>query len=64
MALVIRTRFGLDEILGRGRLDGWLPTFAGGYQEFLFYGPGQTWLIGLSRILTLGQLSDVGGMKD
>ncbi len=63
MALLIRTQYGLGHIWASGRLDGWLPTFALGYQEFLFYGPGQTVVIGLVRLLTLGALSDAGAYK-
>ncbi len=62
MALLIRTEHGLG-LFADGRLDGWLPNFALGYQEFLFYGPGQTMLIGLGRIASLGMLSSAGGYK-
>jgi len=63
MALLIRTRFGLGQVLSKGHLDGWLPNFALGYQEFLFYGPGMTFFIGLVRVGTLGLLSDAGALK-
>ena len=62
MALLIRTEHGLG-LFADGKLDGWLPNFSLGYQEFLFYGPGQTMLIGLARIGSLGMLSSTGGYK-
>lgn len=63
MAHVVRTRFGLSEIVGRGHLDGWFPRFMVGHQEFLFYGPGYTWLVGLVRLASFGVLSDEGAVK-
>jgi hypothetical protein len=63
MALLIRTKYGLGQLLGRGHLDGWLPAFGVGYQEFLFYGPGMTLFIGFARLCTLGFLSDAGAYK-
>src|SRR5207302_1537095 len=46
-----------------GELDGWFPRFMLGHQEFLFYGQGFTWLLGLLRLPTLGLLSNTGAMK-
>jgi len=63
MAHLIRTRFGIDQLLLHGHLDGWMPTFAVGYQEFLFNGPGFTWMAGAVRLLTCGQLSNAGAVK-
>ncbi|MHB8670904.1 MAG: hypothetical protein ACYDAD_10190 [Acidimicrobiales bacterium] len=63
MAHLIRTHWGIQHIAGAFHLDGWLPTFAQGYREFLFFGPGFTWVAGLVRLLTLGILSDAGALK-
>ena len=63
MALLVRTQHGLGHLLAHGHLDGWLPNFAQGYQEFLFYGPGQTFAAAISKIVTLGFLSDAGSYK-
>ena len=63
MALLIRADFGLSELAGRGKVDGWSPRFITGYEHFLFYGPGFTWLVGLVRVFTLGALSLTGALK-
>ncbi|HEY2429111.1 MAG TPA: hypothetical protein VGI06_09290, partial [Acidimicrobiales bacterium] len=63
MGHMVRTRWGIEHLLLHGHLDGWMPTFAVGYQEFLFYGPGFTWLAAIVRLLTLGRLSDAGAVK-
>lgn len=62
MALLIRAESGLD-IAGRGHLDGWSPRFITGYEQFLYYGPGFTWLVGLVRAVTIGALSLTGAVK-
>lgn len=59
---LVRAEVGID-ILRSGRLDGWNPRFGVGYEQFLFYGPGFTWALGLLRLLTLGALSDAGALK-
>jgi hypothetical protein len=63
MAHLVRADFGLAHITGRGRLDGWFPRFMLGHEEFLFYGPGFTWLLGFLRLVTFGSLSTTGAMK-
>jgi hypothetical protein len=63
MAHVMRTHWGIDQLLLHGRLDGWMPSFALGYQEFLFFGPGFTWILALLRLVTFGFLSDAGALK-
>lgn len=63
MAHVVRSEFGLEHVFGRGRLDGWFPRFMVGHQEFLFYGPGFTVLVGLLRVVTFGLLSVAGAIK-
>src|SRR2546423_10222917 len=66
MAHLTRADFGLGHFgsfFGHGRLDGWFSRFMLGHQEFLFYGPGFTWLLGLLRVLTFGALSTTGAMK-
>jgi len=63
MAHLVRTQWGIDHLLLHGHLDGWLPSFAVGYQEFLFNGPGFTWLAAAVRLLTFGLLSNAGSLK-
>lgn len=62
-AHIVRADHAFDNIFSRGRLDGWFSELMTGYQEFLFYGPGFTWLVGLLRALTLGFLSTTGAVK-
>jgi hypothetical protein len=63
MAHLVRLDFGIPQLVAHGRLDGWLPRFYLGYQEFLFNGPGLTWAVAVVRGVTLGLLSDPGGAK-
>ena len=63
MAHLVRIDFGIRELVSHGRLDGWLPRFYTGYQEFLVNGPGLVWFTALIRALTLGQLSNAGAFK-
>src|ERR1700676_2994111 len=60
MAHVVRTQWGINHLLVHGHLEGWMPSFALGYQEFLFFGPGCTWLLALLRLITFGFLSNEG----
>src|SRR5690349_5883164 len=63
MAHLVRVDFGIKELLAHGRLDGWLPRFYTGYQEYLINGPGLVWATALVRVLTFGLLSDTGAFK-
>lgn len=63
MAHVVRTDFGLREVLGRGHLDGWSPSPGVGSELFLFYGPGLAILTGAVRLASLGILSVPGAFK-
>jgi hypothetical protein len=63
MAHLVRADFGISELVARGRLDGWFPRFVLGHQEFLFNGPGLTWLIALVRAVTFGAASNVAALK-
>jgi hypothetical protein len=63
MAHLIRADFALPHLVAHLRPDGWLPRMVLGQQEFLFNGPGLTWLVGLLRGLTLGLLSTTGALK-
>jgi hypothetical protein len=63
MAYLVRADFALPHLVAHGRLDGWLPRFYLGYQEFLFNGPGVTWAMGAARAVTLGALSNDGALK-
>lgn len=61
MAHLVRAEFAIHQLLPR--LDGWQPRFGLGYQQFLFYGPGFTWLVALVHWLGLGALSVAGALK-
>jgi len=63
MSHLVRLDFGISELVAHGRVDGWLPRFYLGYQEFLFNGPGLAWAVALLRGLTLGALSNAGALK-
>lgn len=63
MAHLIRADFGIAHLVGRGRLDGWFPRLALGHQEFLFNGPGLTWLMALVRAASFGAVSNVAALK-
>ncbi|HVW33725.1 MAG TPA: hypothetical protein VHL53_14395, partial [Acidimicrobiia bacterium] len=63
MAHLVRADFALPHLAAHLRADGWLPRFVLGQQEFLFNGPGLTWLVGLVRVLTFGALSTTGALK-
>jgi hypothetical protein len=62
-AHLVRFDFGISELVAHGRLDGWIPRLYLGYQEFLFQGPGLTWAVAAIRGVTLGMLSNAGGIK-
>ena len=62
-AHLVRADFGISEIVARGRLDGWSPRFMLGHQQFLFNGPGVTWVIALLRLASFGGLSNPGALK-
>ena len=62
MALLVRADRGID-ITTSGHLDGWSPDFMLGYPQYLYYGPGFAWLIGIVRLLTFGLLSTEGALK-
>ena len=63
MAHLVRAQFTLDELVPHAQLDGWQSRFGLGYQQFLFYGPGFTWLVVLLHWLSLGLLSVAGAFK-
>lgn len=63
MALLIRADFGLHDVLLAGKLDGWSPRFITGYEHFLYYGPGFSWLTGAVQLATAGLLSLTGALK-
>jgi hypothetical protein len=63
MAHLVRAQFTLDELVPHLQLDGWQSRFGQGYQQFLFYGPGFTWLVVLLHWLSLGLLSVAGAFK-
>lgn len=61
MALLIRADRGLA-LAADLRVDGWSPDFLLGFQQFLFYGPGFTWTVGLAKVVGLGALSTAGAL--
>ncbi|HYH51833.1 MAG TPA: hypothetical protein VEG38_19995 [Acidimicrobiia bacterium] len=63
MAHLVRADFGISHLVAHGRLDGWFPRFVVGHQEFLFNGPGLTWLIAAVRAFTFGAASNVAALK-
>lgn len=63
MAHLVRADFGIDQLVARGRIDGWFPRFVVGHQQFLFNGPGLTWLMALVRGVTFGAVSNSGALK-
>jgi hypothetical protein len=63
MGNLVRLDFGISHLVAHGRLDGWLPRFYLGYQEFLFNGPGLAWVVAAIRGATVGVLSNSGGIK-
>jgi hypothetical protein len=63
MAHLVRADFGISQVVAEGRLDGWFPRFVLGHQEFLFNGPGLTWLMALVRAATFGTVSNAGALK-
>ncbi|MGH9023866.1 MAG: hypothetical protein ACRDV9_12335, partial [Acidimicrobiia bacterium] len=62
-AHLVRADFAIPNLVAKGRLDGWFPRFFVGHQEFLFNGPGLTWIMATIRALALGQLSNPGALK-
>lgn len=62
-AHLVRFDVGISQFLAHGRLDGWIPRFYLGYQEFLFQGPGLTWAVAAVRGVTFATLSNEGGIK-
>src|SRR5438105_4014789 len=63
MAHLIRADFAVPHLLAHLRPDGWFPRLVLGQQEFLFNGPGLTWLVALLRLATFGTLSTTGALK-
>ena len=63
MAHLVRADFGIAHLVAQGRIDGWFPRFVLGHQEFLFNGPGLTWLMALVRAVTFGAVSNAGALK-
>jgi 6-pyruvoyl-tetrahydropterin synthase related domain len=61
MAHMVRAEFTIRDLLPH--LDGWQPQFGLGYQQFLFYGPGFTWLVAMVHGLGLGLVSIAGAFK-
>src|SRR4051794_12691147 len=60
---LVWNEFAVSRLFAHGRLDGWFPGFMVGYQKFLQYGPGYSWLVATARLLTFGILSTAGAVK-
>lgn len=60
---LIRAEFAFEQLIPRGRIDGWAPSFILGYEAFLFSGPAFSWAVALVRMLSLGLLSVPGAFK-
>lgn len=63
VAHLIRAEYGIHRFVLNGRLDGWQPSFALGYQQHLFIGPVLTWGIALVQALSFGTLSTLAAFK-
>ena len=63
MAHLIRADFAVPHLVAHLRPDGWFPRLVLGQQEFLFNGPGLTWLVALLRAVSFGALSTTGALK-
>ena len=60
---LVRAEQAIQELLPRGKVSGWQSRFGVGYQQFLFYSPGFTWLVAVLHWLSLGLLSIPGAFK-
>jgi len=63
VAHVMRVTFGVEQLVARGRLDGWFPAANLGYQLFLLRGPGMSWLTALIKAASLGLLPTVAALN-
>ncbi len=63
LAHIVRAQFVSGHIINHGLVDGWDPGFIVGYEEFLFDGPGLSWAVYLTRLLTFDTLSFTGAIK-
>ena len=63
VAHLIRAEYAISHFVLNGRLDGWQPSFALGYQQHLFIGPILTWWVAIVQGLSLGTLSTVTAFK-
>jgi len=63
LAHVVRAQFASSHLINHGLVDGWGPSFIVGYEEFLFDGPGLSWAVYLTRLLSFNTLSFTGAIK-
>jgi hypothetical protein len=63
LAHVVRAQFASGHIINHGLVDGWDPSFIVGYEEFLLDGPGLSWAVYLTRLLSFNTLSFTGAIK-
>ena len=63
IAHLIRADYAIRNFVLYGRLDGWQPSFALGYQQHLFIGPTLTWLTALIQVASLESMSTLVAFK-
>lgn len=63
IAHVMRVTFGVEQLILRGRLDGWDPAEHLGYQLYLIRGPGMSWLTALIKAMSLNRLPTVAALN-
>lgn len=63
MGHLVLTRFGIENLFGDWRINGWSPNFMLGFETFMFLGPGLALAVALVQVLSLGQLSVMGAFK-
>ncbi len=60
---LLQARLTAQELLPHGLLDGWQSNVGLGYQQFLFLGPGLSWLVTAVHWLSFGLLPIAGALK-
>lgn len=63
MFYLVRSEFGIGDLVLDGRLDGWTTRFYLGHEQFLVRGPGIYPLVTVLRGITFGALSVTGAVK-
>jgi hypothetical protein len=63
VAHLVRAEFGVRWLVPRGRVDGWQTRLGGGYEQYLFLGPGLSWAVGVVHWLSMGLVSVATAFK-